>query len=422
MSVLGALRRLYTRTWFWSSLLLALALTLAFTSSLTLRRGQSHVSALLALAALFSAVVSCLVLVPRLAQRFRLDFLDQLRFLRFTGRGAAFLFVVVIIVFAALNTGNNLLYLVVSFLLAAFIVSGLVSNLVLHGLKISLSVPQAIHAQQRALFFVTLENLKRFAPSFALRLKLHRPRKSPSWTPFFLTERLFPYVLPGEKLQLDVPGHFEQRGIYSIEGFEVWTTFPFGFLSRGRKLDASGKLVVYPELLDLDWLMQRHPGLMGSREIWDRGSGTGLYNIRTYRGGDSTRFVHWKSTAKLSNLMVKDFAREEELPMNLFFFIYLADPDSQRLAFEKAVSYLASLVRYYSSGGRRFFFQSSEFQIKVNVGNKGSGALMEYLARVQPAEKEWSPSKPIPPYSVVFSPERIPGLQGVIQVNYLKLA
>ena len=422
MRVLGALRRLRTRTGSGSALLLGLALVLAVSSSLTLQQGQRHVPLLLALAALFSAAGSGLLVMPRLAPRIRFDFLDQLRFLRFTRRGAAFLFLVAIIVFAALNTGNNLLYLVVSFLLAAFVVSGLVSNLVLHGLKISLRVPQAIHARQWALFFMTLENLKRFAPSFALRLKLHRPRKSPSWTPFVLKERLFPYILPGEKLRLDVPGHFEQRGVYSIEGFEVWTTFPFGFLSRGRKLDASGKLVVYPELLEIDWLMQRHPGLMGSREIWDRGSGAGLYNIRTYRGGDSTRFVHWKSTAKLSSLMVKDFAREEELPVNLFFFNYLADLDSQRPAFEKAVSYLASLVRYYGSGGRRFCFQSNELQIQVNAGNKGYGALMEYLARVQPAEKEWSPSQPIPPYSVVFSPERMPGLEGVIQVNYLKLA
>ena len=209
---------------------------------------------------------------------------------------------------------------------------------VLFGLKISLRVPKGIHAQQRAVFLITLRNLKNFFPSFALQLKGENEEKEESQdTDFFVQAKRFPYVRAGERLRLRLQCQFGRRGVYPVEGFEVKTTFPFGFFGRGRKLDAEGNIIVYPELQDLGPLFTLHPDIHGVEEKSRKGSSNDLYNIRPYEAGDSARFVHWKSTAKLASLMVKDFSLEQEVPLNVLFSTYLPDPSGSDLEqFEKS--------------------------------------------------------------------------------------
>ena len=78
------------------------------------------------------------LLIPRLVLRLKLDFLSRIHFFRFTRRGALFVLIIMVLAFSALNTGNNLLILILATLMAALIVSGIVANLVLHNLQVSL--------------------------------------------------------------------------------------------------------------------------------------------------------------------------------------------------------------------------------------------------------------------------------------------
>lgn len=423
---MGASARLRAnfKAFFFPSLLLAGALATALVSSVARRDGQFYASAFLALLSLLLAAVSSVLLIPKLLARIKLDFLNSLRFFRFTKRGLSFILIVLVIAFSALNTGNNLLILVLSFLLAALIVSGVCSNLVLHGLRISLNVPQSIHAGQRAVFFVTLSNLKRVFPSFALRLKGHTAEEGADEraTNFFLQETNFPCILAGERLKLDLLCEFKRRGVYQIDGFEVRTSFPFGFFSRGRELKAHGSIVIYPELRPLEALLRTHPHLLGSREKRRKGMGAGLYNIRPYRGGDGTRFIHWKSTAKLSQLMVKDFLAEEESPLNLVFSTFLPEPTPEALAsFEAAVSTIASLGRRYKLGGQTFSFYSGEFSVEVNGRHDDYEAFMEYLSCVGPSSKPLLNPRETPPDSMLFAAGKGEPVEAAQRIDYLKL-
>ncbi len=421
---LSARQRASIRTFFFPTMLLAAALVTALVSSLARRDGQFYASAFLALLSLVLAAISSVVLIPKLLVRIRLDLLKQIRFFRITKRGLTFVVVVMIIALSALNTGNNLLILVLSFLLASLIASGLVSNLVLHGLKISLNAPRAVHARQKALFFLGLKNLKRVFPSFALTLKgggnwdaSEKTQKS-----ILIQERSFPCVRAGEEFKLDLQVEFLRRGVYSVDSFEVRTAFPFGFFSKGRELKAHGSIVVYPELRELELLLRAHPYLLGAQEKPRKGSGTGLYNIRPYQGGDSTRSVHWKSTAKLSQLMVKDFVSEEETPLNLAFSTCLPNPGPEQLrGFELAVSYLASLGRHYRERGHAFSFQSGEFAVRVNGRYEEYEAFMEYLACVEPATTERLNLSELSDSSILFAPGRNQAPSGVLLIDYLDL-
>ncbi len=159
------------KEFFWPLFLLVTAFALALFSSMARHNGQFYAAGFMAIISLVFAFIVCVTLVPKLLARIKLDFLMNLRFFRFTKRGVTFIFVVFIISFVTFNTGNNLLILILAILLASLIVSGIVANLVLFGLKISLRVPKGIHAQQRAIFLITLRNLKKIFPSFALQLK-----------------------------------------------------------------------------------------------------------------------------------------------------------------------------------------------------------------------------------------------------------
>lgn len=400
------------------SLLLVAAFALALLSSAARGQGQHYASAFLALTSLALAGVSSFLLVPKLLARVRVE-LFNFRFLRLTRRGVAFFLLVLLIGFCALNTGNNLLILILSALLASMIVSGLISNLVLHKLAVSVRMPRELHAGEKVALRVTLENRKRWLPSFALLLSTGRTGAGDRYLE--LPEKTFPYIPPRRRAGLRTDYEFVRRGDCSLEDFEVRTGFPFGFLIRGRTLPMRGKVTVYPRLVDVGPLLRalREKG-NGRLERTRRGMGAGLYKIREFQGGDTTRFVHWKSSAKLGRLMVKDFLDEEELPACLVFSRFLPhDRPAAKERFEHAVSCLASLGRHFRQQGRAFNFYSGNFAVAVNGNAESYGRFMEFLARTAPAEAPDPPAEPRAG-AVLFAAGDAVQHPAAIRVDYLE--
>ncbi len=412
------------REYLGSLLLLLFALILAAMSAYARRGGEFHAAAFLGLVALIFASLLCFTLIPQVLAQLRLGFRNRIHVLSLTRRGALFLFLVIGLVFSTMNTGNNLLILVLSFLFAALLVSGLVSDLILQKLTISLSIPEEIHALQDVVCLVTLYNLKRYFPAFALELKSRQelPHAHSDQSDFFLQETNFPYIRAGENLTLKLRCSFRRRGVYPVEAFDVRTGFPFGFFSRRRKLETQGRILVYPALSDLRTLFFLYPHLQGMDELNQRGFGSSLYNIRQYQDGDSARHVDWKSTAKLNHLMVKDFAREEQSVMNLFFSSYLPERSTFALdQFEKALSHLTSLGDYYRKQGKSFRFVSENFEIRVSKRRSDFDALMKYLACVQPSKKDSVSELPLALPCVLFVAGEASVPAGIPTVDYLQL-
>ena len=407
-----------------SLLLLLFALVLATMSAYARWSGEFHAAAFLGLVALIFASLLCFTLIPQLLARLRLGFRNRIHVLSLTRRGALFLFLVIGLVFSTMNTGNNLLILVLSFLFAALLVSGLVSDLILQKLAISLSIPEKIHALQDVVCLVTLHNLKRYFPAFALELKSRQkqPLAHSDQSDFFVQEKNFPYIRAGENLTLKLRCSFRRRGLYPVEGFDIRTSFPFGFFSRRRKLETQGRILVYPALSDLKSVFLFYPHLRGMDELNQCGLGSSLYNIRQYQDGDSARHVDWKSTAKLNHLMVKDFAREEQSVMNLFFSSYLPERAAPALdQFEKALSYLTSLGDYYWKQGKSFRFVSESCEIGVSERKSDFEELMKYLACVQPSKEDKVSQLPLALPCVLFVAGEASVPEGIPTIDYLQL-
>jgi hypothetical protein len=409
------------RRFIWWTLLLALAAGFAVVGSVARHDGERSAAAFLSVISLALLAWVSVKVIPRLTQRLRLDFLSRLQSFRFTKRGGLLIAIILLIAFACLNTGNNLLILVLSTLMASVLVSGMVSNLVLHDLQVSLKAPESIFAGQTATFSVTLQNLKRWVPSFALRLKSKGDQDGKvEGTDFFVQEKCFPYIAAKSRLSLPLECSFENRGVYSVAGFDLHTSFPFGFFARGRGIAAAGNIVVYPRLRNVAHLLVRYPQLKGSHERNARGVGGSLYNIRPYLTGDDARFVHWKSTAKMAKLMVKDLSTEEDRPVLIAFSTHLPCRNPQTLAaFETAVSSVASLCLHYYEGRRPYSFDSGEFQVSVDGADGGYQAVMSYLARVQPSDEEKLDWVNLPSASILFRAGSPQGKSNATVVDYL---
>jgi hypothetical protein len=206
---------------------LGLAFAAALFSTVSREAGNLWATLILSSAALILATLVGLTTVPHLARRVVSGSLRDAVDYEVTRTGIVYVLMTVLIAVAALNTGNNLLYIVVAAMLAAILVSGIASAIVLRGLELDVSVPQHVFANTPVLGRLTIRNPRRWLPSFSIQV-VPSKRKKPGkhWA---LEPATFPFpgkgrqwlILPDRRVRR-VPESTPPPGI-----FEGAVHFPF---------------------------------------------------------------------------------------------------------------------------------------------------------------------------------------------------
>jgi uncharacterized protein (DUF58 family) len=147
------------------------------------------------------------------------------------------------------------------------------------------------------------------------------------------------------------------RGRYAIEEAEVVIEDPFGLERVTVELPVGASILVYPRLVDVDRLFSESGARTpeGRRLLMRRATGFDLHSVRDYQQGESLRRVHWPTTARRGQLMVKEL---EDSPRDEAAVLLDADaasivgapPDS---SFELAVQAAGSIVKSQAARGRR---------------------------------------------------------------------
>jgi uncharacterized protein (DUF58 family) len=421
----------------WVRFLLALAgLGLAFAAALfsTVSRDAGYVWATVILAsiALLLAAWVGLIIVPYLARRVAVERLRESFDYDVTRVGIIYVLVTLVIGIAALNTGNNLLYIVVAAMLAAILVSGVVSAWVLRWLELDVRLPEHVFAGRAVLGRFVLHNPRSFLPSFSVRVvsarnktkvpkhwkwesstfafpfnrpaerqwlrlpdrKLRRVTADPPPPGIFEGMAYFPYVPPKAELSADLELKFERRGRYREDGFGLATRFPFAFLTKTRHVSLPREVLVYPHVELTDEFFEILPLVRGEWASFVRGRGSDLYRIREYASEDSARHVDWKATAKSGSLKVREFAREDERKLCIVFDNPVAGMIPEA-TYEKAVGLAASLAW-------RFAEQDGEVSFAVS-GYSRTHDLYEFLGRlavIEPSADHRTPAAPRPQFSL----------------------
>lgn len=406
----------------WMRFFMALAgLTVAFAAALysTVARdaGNLYLTAALASFALVTAGLVGVLTVPYLAQRVAVRRLRERFQYEFGKEFAIYLCAVLVIVVAALNTGNNLLFIVVSAMLAAIAVSGLASAGMLRALELQAQVPMHVFAGSSVIGRLKLVNRRKWAPALSVSIvpvkskagKTHHkwqrtvwgfPRKAPperqwvrlsdwEWKPvtekpappaIFQGSVYFPLVPRRGTASADLELHFERRGLYAQKGLGISTRFPFAFIRKTRPVTISQEIVVYPSVEPTEDFFQVLPLITGEFEMFVRGRGNNLYLIREHTPEDPARHLDWKATAKTGALKVREFTREDERKVRIVFDNAPPGVVSEK-EYEESVSLAASLAWHFAQGEAQLSFAGQGYN-----GSDDIYAFLGYLAMIQPGD------------------------------------
>src|SRR6266568_7054396 len=260
---------------------LTAALLLALYSGAAAELGQLAVATTSALAALAIAGWVGVTLVPILAKRTPLRWIGYKMEYRVTFEGWIYLGGIILVALAALNTGNNLLFLILASLMAIVLMSGILSSITLSGITMRLVLPEHMFAGQPVRAMVELENEKLTLPSFSLRVEAAKA-KNDQPVALLDTPVYFPYLPKQDRVQQTIPVTFPHRGVYHQEAFRIVTRFPFGFLRKSRQLSLKTQALVYPSVEPNPEYMEILTGVQGAMESLTKGTGQDLYALRGY--------------------------------------------------------------------------------------------------------------------------------------------
>jgi uncharacterized protein (DUF58 family) len=290
--------------------------------------------------------------------------------------------------FAALNTGNNLLYLVLSLLLAFLVLSGVMSESSLRGIRLRRRIPRELEAGSSCAVVLEVTNDQRRFASFAIVVADHA---SPQSAASIETGRAFALRIgPGETVRRHYQFRPTTRGVLEFEQFQVFTRFPFGLFSKSLRISAEYSALVYPELLPADArTILGSPTGIGEQVSSPGGVGADAVDLRAYLAGDPVRRIHWRASIRRRQLLVREVDSERDAE----FEVRLRTANVvEGEAFEQAIRCAASEISALLDCGTRVSLRTDSQFLPSAAGRRQRALLMSFLALVRPDHCEASAS------------------------------
>ena len=335
------------------------------------------------------------------------------RSLRFTTLGTYVVLLTVGIGLAAMNTGNNLVYMVFGMMLGFITASGALSEISLRGLEADWIVPGELYAGRPAKLRLALRNRKKRMPSFGIRTESFlRPPAAGTERRSFSHDFLI--VPAGGQVHCDFDWTPETRGEHRVEELKIETQFPFGFFRKFLTREVGKELVVFPRLVPVERF--EFERLFRDRRSPSprKGPGESFWGMREFVEGDDSRMISWKSSAKLSRLIVKETEREVEKKIT----VSLGPPAMwKRLTpreLESAVSFAASFVHQRFREGYAVGFLSGSLSLAPSAHRKNWSQILRHLALFHPGQRKASPED-----SAEMPPDPRQGRDAPVELIYL---
>ena len=245
-----------------------------------------------------------------------------------TKEGITFLALSIFVGVAALNTGNNLLYLIFGMMLSFIAISGFMSMINLSRIDVRSVTPQNIFALTpiTSKFFIT--NNKILLPSYCITVEVDKEKRFISYLPAKATKKA------------NLRCFFKHRGWNEIPDIYIATSFPFGFF-RKRVLTktVNEDVLVYPKIEAIDIEESIFNQWSDEKESIKTGLGSDIRSIRAYQYGDNPKLIHWKSSAKIGELMIRELHDDESKSAVIEF-----NPSRDNTKLEIQISRAASLL------------------------------------------------------------------------------
>ena len=302
-------------------------------------------------------------------------FIHPYRRLYLTPRGWIFCAITVGMGIVAINTGHNLFHLLFGFLLSAVLVSGILSETVLRGVAVQRHMPADVIARLPFPVLVELRNVYR-------RRTVYSIHASDSGDGFPVRSLGHVTALkPGETKNISYFLEVDKRGLYRLRCVRLSTRFPFGFFEKVRLIPLEDSFVAYPgqrEIPDLRFLLSGNDQ-SGNRK---QRAGEEVLSLRPAVPEDDHRLIHWRTSARVGQWMIKELAERLQHPLSFFF----DNRGEEGERFEHAVESAANLLRWLAKNGRAVSFSTWEQHFESASSGRQMKAVMRHLALVAPAQ------------------------------------
>jgi len=302
---------------------------------------------------------------------------------RITKIGGVFSLVTLAIAIVALHTKINLLVMLFGTLLSALVLSFVLSRMAMRKLSFERRVPSGIYPDRPFTVELRAGNRKRWVSTYGLAVWDELPEGIVAEQPGGVILQL----RPGDSSSLAYTAAAVRRGVYWMSTVTFSTRFPFGFFHQERARSVGSEVVVYPRLgaVAPNLLGRAHSLAQTRRRAYTARGEEEFRNLREYRLGDNPRWIHWKTSAKLGEPLVKEY--EAVVTERAFIVLDTRSRASGDEPLETAISFAASLARDLML--RDFFVSLAAYapDLVVTAGMKGSAglhALLDILARLEP--------------------------------------
>jgi len=282
--------------------------------------------------------------------------------------------------FAALNTGNNLLYLVLALMLAFLVLSGVLSESSLRGVAIRRHVPRELFAERDSWLSLEIHNRQRRVAAYALVVE-DRIRTA---TGEAAAGRCFALrVEPGGSELRTYRLCPERRGPLHFEGFVVFTRFPFGLFSKSLAIPAAERALVYPAV-DAIEVPAEFGGRRDSGETvpGPHGRSSEVSGVREFARGDPPRRIDWRASLRARSLWVREVESEHQGEVEVRLRTARRTGGA---AFESDVRSSASEIVAFLERGLRVGLRTDGEWLEPDAGAGQRARLLGFLARVAPS-------------------------------------
>ncbi len=279
---------------------------------------------------------------------------------------------------AAINTGHNLLYLLLGFLLSIISLSGILSERMLKRAVVDFLPPDGLHVGEITRIPVGFKYTGRWGRVYSLRASPLLDDGVAETVPAYA-----PQLTAGERRRFIMRTRFLRRGIYSSPRARLETDFPFGFVSKSRLLEVESTYRVWPRIHPV----QLDPPNRAEQQYSDQAgyvsvTGEEFFSVREYRPGDPLKRIHWRLTARATRTVV----RELELPGSPRLSISCVIPSLGEPAQEDAYADMAaSLAVAGLNAGYLVELVTPHQKVKAQRGRAQQRRILNVLAE-EPAD------------------------------------
>lgn len=332
------------------------------------------------------------------------------RRITFTRAGKFFMLLSLAVGAGALNTGNNLLFLLLGMMLSAIVASGMLSEAVLRKLEVSRRRPQRLFANRPARGTFTLIN-PRIYPSVNIEASeqistqtqgpqpgLNAGKRDVSFYKFWLPDSFedssytaivrVPDLASQSEHTHTAHYTFASRGLYNSPGVRLATRFPFGIFHKVRDIDMPAEFLVYPEPVEAsDWDAEI-TARFGDISRNKAGHGEEFFGLRDWREGEDRRGIHWKSSARRNAFVVREFEEQEQRAIEIIFLNSTAGlqeiPEVQaKRIFEHHLSKLVGLLESLTAQRYAVALRTLDQASPMGEGHAHLEGLLEHLATIE---------------------------------------